>query len=103
MTDLNELIPANSPLFLMEALSINDRGQIAGFGQLSNGEQLGFLLTPCDEKEGADTGCGEGGDGIAVPQTSLAVREAGSGTLPQSRLPWMNWYHLPSPAFGPRN
>ena len=32
MTDLNALIPRGSPLFLMEGLSINDRGQIAGFG-----------------------------------------------------------------------
>ncbi len=103
MTDLNTLIPPNSPLFLLEALSINDRGQIAGFGQLSDGEHRGFLLTPCDEKEGANEGCGEGGGGIAVPQTSLVVRKAASGTLPQSRLPWMYWYHLPSPTFGPRN
>ncbi len=61
MTDLNTVIPPNSPLFLLEALSINDRGQIAGFGQLSDGEHRGFLLTPCDDQEGADKGCGEGG------------------------------------------
>jgi len=46
MTDLNTLIPPNSPLFLLEALSINDRGQIAGFGHLANGEHRGFVLTP---------------------------------------------------------
>jgi probable HAF family extracellular repeat protein len=49
MTDLNSLIPAKSPLFLMEALSINARGQIAGFGGLSDGEHRGSLLTPCDD------------------------------------------------------
>lgn len=50
MTDLNTLIPSDSSLFLMEALSINDRGQIAGFGSLSDGEVLGFLLTPCNKR-----------------------------------------------------
>jgi probable HAF family extracellular repeat protein len=59
MTDLNTLIPAGSPLFLMEAEGINDRGQIAGFGHLSNGEHRGFLLTPCDEQH-ANDGCQEG-------------------------------------------
>jgi probable HAF family extracellular repeat protein len=60
MTDLNTLIPPGSPLFLQEAESINDRGQIAGFGLLSNGEQRGFLLTPCDEEHANDEGCEEG-------------------------------------------
>jgi hypothetical protein len=49
MTNLNTIIPAGSPLFLMEALSINDRGQIAGFGRLANGEHRGFVLTPSEE------------------------------------------------------
>ena len=31
----------------MEALGINDRGEIAGFGRLSNGEHRPFLLRPC--------------------------------------------------------
>jgi probable HAF family extracellular repeat protein len=49
ITDLNTVIPAGSPLFLMEATSINDRGEIAGFGRLPNrpDEHRGFLLTPC--------------------------------------------------------
>jgi probable HAF family extracellular repeat protein len=49
MTDLNTLIPADSPLFLMEAAAINDRGQIAGWGRLSNGDIRPFLLSPFDE------------------------------------------------------
>jgi probable HAF family extracellular repeat protein len=86
MTNLNTLIPPNSPLFLLEALSINDRGQIAGFGQLSDGEHRGFLLTPCDEKEGGDKGYGEGGGGNAVssnqPSSSqCSQRDAASITL----------------------
>jgi probable HAF family extracellular repeat protein len=45
MTDLNTLIPSCSPLFLMEAAAINDRGEIAGWGRLSNGDIRPFLLT----------------------------------------------------------
>jgi probable HAF family extracellular repeat protein len=59
MTDLNTLIPAGSPLFLLEAFGINDRGQIAGFGNLSNGQLRAYLLTPCDEQNG-ERGCEEG-------------------------------------------
>jgi probable HAF family extracellular repeat protein len=46
MTDLNTLIPSDSPILLVEALGINDRGQITGFGDLSDGEQRVYLLTP---------------------------------------------------------
>jgi probable HAF family extracellular repeat protein len=46
MTNLNTLIPAGSPMFLIEALGINNRGQIIGYGSLSNGQVLGYLLTP---------------------------------------------------------
>jgi probable HAF family extracellular repeat protein len=59
MTDLNTLIPAGSPLYLLEAFGINDRGQIAGFGQLSNGELRGYLLNPCGE---GDEISGSGGN-----------------------------------------
>lgn len=51
LTDLNTLIPAGSPLFLMEAVAINDRGQIAGWGRLSNGDIRPFLLTPCNDDQ----------------------------------------------------
>ena len=48
MTDLNTLIPADSPLFLLAAKgTINSRGQIAGFGlEKSTGEVHAFLATP---------------------------------------------------------
>jgi probable HAF family extracellular repeat protein len=57
MIDLNTVIPAGSPLFLMEAVSINDRGEIAGFGRLANGDHRPFLLTPCNEKQVYDEDC----------------------------------------------
>ena len=48
MTDLNSLIPANSPLYLVEATgTINDSGWIAGIAlQISTGDTHAFLLTP---------------------------------------------------------
>ncbi len=48
MTDLNTLIPANSPLYLMEATgTINDEGWIAGIAlEISTGDTHAFLLTP---------------------------------------------------------
>jgi len=47
MTDLNTLIPPDSPLFLWEADGINDWGQIIGVAyQVSTGEMHAFLATP---------------------------------------------------------
>jgi probable HAF family extracellular repeat protein len=46
MTDLNTLVPADSPLYLLFAGSINSSGEIAGFGVTSFGDVHGFLLTP---------------------------------------------------------
>jgi hypothetical protein len=102
MTDLNTLIPPGSPLFLQEPESINDRGQIAGFGLLANGEQRGFLLTPCDEQNG-ERGCEEGGSENAVPQTNPASRDVPSRTLPQSLQRRMSRYRFPGRAFGPKD
>ncbi len=52
LTDLNTLIPAGSPLFLLEALGINDGGQIAGYAfNASTGEVHGYLATPVPGSE----------------------------------------------------
>lgn len=53
-TDLNTVIPADSPLFLMEAAAVNDRGQIAGWGRLADGEHRAFVLTPCEREKPDD-------------------------------------------------
>jgi probable HAF family extracellular repeat protein len=50
MTDLNELIPANSGWTLVAATGINDAGEIVGKG-LINGQTHAFLLTPDDDDE----------------------------------------------------
>jgi probable HAF family extracellular repeat protein len=50
MTDLNTFIPADSPLYLLQAIAINNRGQIVGAGyQFSSGETHAFLLNPVNE------------------------------------------------------
>jgi probable HAF family extracellular repeat protein len=67
MVDLNTLVPPGSPLQLVEAVTINERGEIAG-----NGVPLGlpptdfftlghaFLLIPCDEGHPSIEGCDYG-------------------------------------------
>jgi hypothetical protein len=46
MTDLNTLVPANAPLYLLIGFSINSRGEIAGFGVTNDGELHAFLASP---------------------------------------------------------
>ena len=43
--DLNTLIPKNSPWYLQSALSINDAGEIVGYGSI-NGNVHAFLAVP---------------------------------------------------------
>src|SRR5260370_11041300 len=49
MVDLNALNPPNAPLYLTFSETINDRGEIAGSGVDSGGNQHAFLLIPSDE------------------------------------------------------
>jgi probable HAF family extracellular repeat protein len=55
MTDLNTLIPADSPMYLQFALSINDAGEIVGYGAVASGpnagEIHGFLAIPRDSDD----------------------------------------------------
>jgi probable HAF family extracellular repeat protein len=57
MFDLNNLIPAGSPLYLQNVQTINDRGEIAGQGTDSGGNNHAFLLIPCDENHPGVEGC----------------------------------------------
>jgi probable HAF family extracellular repeat protein len=54
VTDLNTLIPANPGLILQFALSINDSGDIVGFGVTGTGETHGYLATPRQHRTGRD-------------------------------------------------
>jgi probable HAF family extracellular repeat protein len=97
--DLNTLVPPGSGLALTEAIYINDRGEIAGFGTLLNGDTHAFLLIPCGE---GDEAC-EGEKPTGVTQPIPAIRDAASRTLPPSLLRRMSRYHFPGPAFGPKD
>lgn len=71
MSDLNTLIPANSPLYLLTAFGINDAGLIVGFGVTDSGDIHGFLATP------ATSGIGGAVDssGRARPALSDSARK----------------------------
>lgn len=53
-TDLNTLIPADSPLQLQTACGINSRGEITGLAvEKSTGQYRGYLLIPVEEPDPA--------------------------------------------------
>jgi probable HAF family extracellular repeat protein len=69
MTDLNQLIPSTSALYLLTACSINARGEITGFAVDGNGSIHGYLAVPV----------GAGGDnfemGVSPSSLSTAARD----------------------------
>ena len=72
--DLNELVPLGSDLFLVEALFINDRGEIACLGVLPNGDGHAVLLVPNEHGDAAVSSAGASVNVRSVPVTSAAVR-----------------------------
>jgi len=78
---------------------INSRGTVAGFGLLSDGEQRGFVLTPCDENhpgiEGCDYSLVEASATASVPARCVQPARDASGRM--SPAPWRrsNRFHLP--------
>jgi probable HAF family extracellular repeat protein len=87
MTNLNTLIPADSPMFLLEALGNNDLGQIVGYGRLSNGNVQAYVLTPCDENHADSEGCEDEGEGTtAAIQNSPAPVNQTSTNVNHGRL-----------------
>jgi probable HAF family extracellular repeat protein len=69
LTDLNTLIPADSPLFLLDAYNINERGDIAGDAlQIATGEVHAYLARRCEADDSEDEGCR---DRAAVPSEAL--------------------------------
>jgi probable HAF family extracellular repeat protein len=57
IADLNALVPASSPLYLIYAYTINNRGEIAVNGIDGNGIEQAALLIPCDENHAEVVGC----------------------------------------------
>jgi len=92
--DLNTLIPSNPDLVLYEALYINDRGDIAALGTLSNGDIHSFVLTPCDENHSDVEGCDYSTVDAATAANSAARTNVPSTTQNLSRSRWSNRYHM---------
>ncbi len=57
LIDLQTLVPPGSGVTLINALFINDQGEITARGVLSNGDQHAVVLIPCDENHPDVEGC----------------------------------------------
>lgn len=55
--DLSTLISPGAAVTLIEAIFINDRGEIAALGKLANGDEHAIVLFPCDENHPDIEGC----------------------------------------------
>lgn len=78
MIDLNTVIPANSSLLLLDATYINDRGEIAGHGLTTSGENHASLLIPCGDNDDAcqgesTVGLTQEGPGPTIQQPTAAT------------------------------
>src|SRR5208283_5374048 len=79
MTDLNALLPPDSPLDLVQGLDINDAGEIVGQAyQWSNGDFPAFLALPLLNADGTLT---------AAPQASSVPK----ATRPQNARKLTPW------------
>jgi probable HAF family extracellular repeat protein len=57
IVDLSTLVLPGSAVTLIEAIFINDRGEIAARGKLANGDEHAIVLLPCDEDHADVEGC----------------------------------------------
>jgi probable HAF family extracellular repeat protein len=73
MTNLNSLIPANSPLSLFIACSINSSGEIVGLAVTSTGVVHGYLATP-GETTAISTALSGLERPVPVPQLAARLR-----------------------------
>jgi len=71
MYDLNTLIPANSPLFVLFANAINSSGEIVGVGMTGGGDMHGFLATPSS------------GEDVSGSLSAASERVTGPKALPE--------------------
>jgi probable HAF family extracellular repeat protein len=86
MVDLNTLIPPGSDLHLEFPGTINDRGEIAGNGSDSNGNEHAFLLIPCDENHPDVDGC----DYSLVDASTTAPDRPTPTQRPTTANPWLS-------------
>jgi len=83
MTDLNQLVPGKSTLYLLTACSINARGEITGFAVDSQGNLHGYLAMPLARGEGDfETGVSPS---MLSPAARDRMRQMGRGLKPVKR------------------
>jgi probable HAF family extracellular repeat protein len=70
--DLNALVVGDSPLYLLIAQGINNRGEIVGTAADQNGDQVGFLAVPAY------------GDGIQVSASAKSAESTGRNMTPSN-------------------
>jgi probable HAF family extracellular repeat protein len=104
IVDLNRLISHGSDMQLQVAGDINNRGEIAGFGVLPNGDGHAFLLVPCDDKHPGVEGC----DYNMMEASATAAVEPTIHATPGRRPPIALWqrgnrFHFPRPVIGRTN
>jgi probable HAF family extracellular repeat protein len=107
MTDLNTLIPAGSPLFLLDGNGVNSQGEIVGDAlQISTGEVHAYLATPCNGNGNDREGCEDGAQGSATAgiapdgRPKIALSDNVRNLLSQQRL---RRYHSLSQPKAPRD
>lgn len=87
MIDLNTRIAHNSGVNLVNAYYINDRGEIAAGGIISNGDAHVFLLVPCDGSHANTGGCDESNKDItSAQQNQSLLNTQGSTSKIRARL-----------------
>lgn len=80
--DLNDFVPPGSNLRVTDGETINDRGEIAGSGELPNGDFHAIVLIPCDDAHVGDT---EGCQDATQNATSIAPVSSGLSAAPTTR------------------
>jgi hypothetical protein len=104
---LNSLVPSGSGLTLTEAWSINDRGEIAGWGNLANGDVHVVLLVPngnCDDDCDSRIAASQNNTATAQnPVTMTQASESLADTANPSRNRFGRGFHLPGQPAAPRD
>ena len=92
LVDLQTLVLPGSGVTLTNAVFINDQGEIAARGVLSNGDQRAVVLIPCDEKHPGVEGCDYSlvDSATLPPSAAPAVQHPAAGNR-RSRMPAGMW------------
>ena len=98
--DLNTLVagPPFSPLYLLSANGINDRGEIVGQGLAANGDVHAFLAVPCDADHADTADCTTSPGNASDVGLNQSVSTENTVNTTQSRVPRL-WRPAGTPAW----